>query len=116
MAVKGHRNLEPVHPGEILLHDFMQPMGITKYRLAKAIHVPATRIGEIIAGRRAITPDTDVRLCRFFGLSNGLWMRLQVDYDVEIAESMIEEELATIEPFKAEKRTKKSPPIRRRAS
>ena len=108
MAAKPKRELPPVHPGEILLHDFMQPMGITKYRLAKAIHVPATRIGEIIAGRRAITPDTDVRLCKYFGLSSGLWMRLQVSYDVVLAESLIEDELATIEPFKPAKNRRKA--------
>lgn len=59
--------LNPIHPGEILWHDFMEPLGITKYRLAKEIGVLAQRIGEIVAGRRAITADTDLRLCRFFG-------------------------------------------------
>ena len=108
MAARSKRELPPVHPGEILLHDFMQPMGITKYRLAKAIHVPATRIGEIIAGRRAITPDTDLRLCRFFGLSDGYWMRGQIRYDLELAQSQIEDELATIEPFKPARSRRKA--------
>ena len=108
MAARSKRELPPVHPGEVLLHDFMQPMGITKYRLAKAIHVPATRIGEIIAGRRAITPDTDLRLCRFFGLSDGYWMRGQIRYDLELAQSQIEDELATIEPFKPARSRRKA--------
>lgn len=108
MAARSKRELPPVHPGEVLLHDFMQPMGITKYRLAKAIHVPATRIGEIIAGRRAITPDTDLRLCRFFGLSDGYWMRGQIRYDLELAQSQLEDELATIEPFKPARSRRKA--------
>ncbi len=65
------RKLPPVTPGEILLEEFLKPMGISQYRLAKEIAVPAQRIGEIVAGRRAVTADTDLRLCRFFGLSNG---------------------------------------------
>jgi addiction module HigA family antidote len=64
--------LEPITPGELLLEEFLTPMGITRYRLAKEIDVPAQRISEIVAGRRAITADTDLRLCRFFGLS-GYW-------------------------------------------
>jgi addiction module HigA family antidote len=63
--------LKPVTPGELLLEEFLRPLGISKYRLAKEIGVPARRIGEIVAGKRAITADTDLRLCRFFGLSNG---------------------------------------------
>lgn len=63
--------LNPVTPGELLLEEFLVPLGITKYRLAKEIGVPAQRIGEIVAGRRAMTADTDLRLCRFFGLSKG---------------------------------------------
>lgn len=65
------RKLKPVTPGEFLLEEFLKPMGITQYRPAKAIDVPAQRIGEIVAGRRTVTADTDLRLCRFFGLSNG---------------------------------------------
>jgi len=63
--------LAPVTPGEILLEEFLKPMGISQYRLAKEIGVPAQRISEIVAGKRSITPDTDIRLCRFFSLSNG---------------------------------------------
>lgn len=65
------RTIEPVTPGELLKEEFLDPMGISQYRLAKEIGVPAQRIGQIIAGKRSITADTDLRLCRFFGLSNG---------------------------------------------
>src|SRR3546814_11308093 len=63
------KRLPPIHPGEILLHDFMEPMGITRYRLSKDIDVPPQRIGDIVAGKRAITADTDLRLCRYFRLT-----------------------------------------------
>lgn len=76
--------LKPVTPGELLLEEFLRPMGISQYRLAKEIDVPAQRIGEIVAGKRAITADTDLRLCRFFGLSNGYWLRAQAAYDTEV--------------------------------
>jgi addiction module HigA family antidote len=76
-------------------------MGITKYRLAKEIGVPAQRIGEIVAGRRAITADTDLRLCRFFGLSNGYWLRAQAAYDTEVAERELAPELRKIRPWSA---------------
>ena len=69
------RKLAPIHPGEILREEFLAPLGISNYRLAKEIGVPAQRIGEIVAGRRAISADTDLRLCRFFGLSEGFWLR-----------------------------------------
>ena len=70
----------PVTPGELLLEEFLRPMGLSQYRLAKEIDVPAQRIGEIVAGKRAITADTDLRLCRFFGLSSGYWLRAQVTF------------------------------------
>jgi addiction module HigA family antidote len=91
--------LAPVTPGELLLEEFLLPMGITKYRLAKEIGVPAQRIGEIAAGRRAITADTDLRLCRFFGLSDGYWLRAQVAYDTEVAHSALASELERIRPW-----------------
>jgi antitoxin HigA-1 len=69
------RTLKAVTPGELLLEEFLVPMELSQYRLAKEIDVPAQRIGEIVAGKRAITADTDLRLCRFFGLSNGYWLR-----------------------------------------
>ena len=75
------KSIEPVAPGEMLREELLKPLGMTNYRLAKEIRVPAQRIGEIIAGRRAITADTELRLCRFFGLSEGWWLRLQADHD-----------------------------------
>ena len=92
--------LKPVTPGELLLEEFLLPMGITKYRLAKEIGVPAQRIGEIVAGRRSITADTDLRLCRFFGLSSGYWLRAQAAYDTEVAKEALAGELARIRPWK----------------
>ena len=91
--------LNPVTPGELLLEEFLKPMGITQYRLAKEIGVPAQRIGEIVAGRRAITADTDLRLCRFFGLSNGYWLRAQAAHDTEVAAKAIAAELKRIKPW-----------------
>jgi addiction module HigA family antidote len=91
--------LKPVTPGELLLQEFLVPMGISQYRLAKEIDVPAQRIGEIAAGRRALTTDTDLRLCRFFGLSNGYWLRAQVAYDTEVAEHALSKALQKIRPW-----------------
>src|SRR5512135_2126762 len=95
------RAIPPVSPGEMLAEEFLKPLGMSQYRLAKEIGVPAQRIGEIIAGKRAITADTDLRLCRFFGLSNGYWLRAQVAYDTEVAEDALAEELAQIKPWSA---------------
>ncbi len=75
------RTVAPVSPGEMLDEEFLKPLGLTKYRLAKDIGVPAQRIGDIVAGKRAITADTDLRLCRYFGLSDGWWLRGQANYD-----------------------------------
>jgi len=93
------KKLAPVTPGEMLFEEFLKPMGISQYRLAKEIGVPAQRIGEIVAGRRAITADTDLRLCRFFGLSEGWWLRGQVRYDTECAKDALAETLAKIKPW-----------------
>ncbi len=93
------RKLKPVTPGELLLEEFLLPLGITKYRVAKEIGVPAQRIGEIVAGRRAISADTDLRLCRFFGLSNGYWLRAQAAQDMESAAREIAAELKRIKPW-----------------
>ena len=86
------RKLKPVSPGEMLAEEFLKPLGMSNYRLAKEIGVPAQRIGEILAGKRAITADTDLRLCRFFGLSDGWWLRLQADYDTEVAKASARED------------------------
>ena len=91
--------LKPVTPGELLLQEFLVPMGISRYRLAKEIDVPAQRIGEIVAGKRSITADTDLRLCRFFVLSNGYWLRAQAAYDTEVAESALSKTLQKIKPW-----------------
>lgn len=92
--------LAPVSPGEILSEDFLVPMGITKYRLAKEIGVPAQRIGDIVAGKRAITADTDLRLCRFFGLSKGYWLRAQAAFDIEHAEEGLAVVLGSMRTWK----------------
>ena len=76
--------LPPIHPGEILLEEFLEPMGISQYRLAKDINVPPRRINEIVLGKRAITPDTALRLSLYFGLSEKFWMNLQMRYDLEV--------------------------------
>lgn len=91
--------LSPVTPGELLSEEFLKPMGITQYRLAKEIGVPAQRVGEIVAGRRSVSADTDLRLCRFFGLSNGYWLRAQAAYDTEVAERSLGPKLRRIRPW-----------------
>ena len=94
------KKLNPITPGELLREEFLEPMGLSQYRLAKEIGVPAQRIGEIVAGKRAITADTDLRLCRFFGLSNGYWLRAQAAYDTEVAEEVLSETLKKIKPWR----------------
>ncbi|MCE8002260.1 HigA family addiction module antitoxin [Billgrantia ethanolica] len=91
--------LPNIHPGEILLEDFIEPMGLTKNALATALGVPATRIGEITRGARSVTADTDLRLSRFFGTSEGYWLRLQNAYDLE--EAKRGHEYAGIKPHAA---------------
>jgi antitoxin HigA-1 len=83
----------PVHPGEILMEDFLQPMGITQYRLAKSIGVSQRRIGEIISGKRSITTDTALRLARFFKTDAQSWMNLQTHYDLVVAEEKLSDRL-----------------------
>jgi addiction module HigA family antidote len=95
------RKLKPVTPGELLLEEFLKPFGITRYRLAKEIGVPAQRIGDIVKGKRAITANTDLRLCRFFGLSNGYWLRAQAAHDTEVAERALGATLQKIKPWPA---------------
>ena len=99
------RKIRPVTPGELLLEEFLKPMGITQYRLAKEIGVPQRRIGEIVAGKRAITADTDLRLSRFFGLSDGYWLRAQSLYDTQIARETMAETLSRIRPLAARQPT-----------
>ncbi|MEG2850469.1 MAG: HigA family addiction module antitoxin [Raoultibacter sp.] len=91
--------LDPITPGELLKEEFLDPMGISQYRLAKEISVPAQRIGQIVAGNRRVTADSDLRLCRFFGLSNGYWLRAQAAYDTEVALQKLGEGLRSIKPW-----------------
>jgi addiction module HigA family antidote len=91
--------LAPVTPGELLLEDFLKPMGISQYRLAQEIDVPAQRISAIVHGKRAITADTDLRLCRFFGLSEGYWLRAQAAHDTEVVQAELGPELKKITPW-----------------
>jgi addiction module HigA family antidote len=91
--------INPVSPGEMLDAEFLLPLGMSKYRLAKSIGVPAQRIGDIVAGKRAISADTDLRLCRFFGLSDSWWLRLQASYDTAIAKRKLGKELEKIVPL-----------------
>lgn len=98
--MRNTHKLAPVSPGEMLAEEFLKPLDMSNYRLAKEIGVPPQRIGEIIAGKRAITADTDLRLCRFFGLSDGWWLRGQVRYDTEIARHKLAAALAQIIPWK----------------
>jgi antitoxin HigA-1 len=87
------RELPPIHPGEILIEDFLKPLGITQYRLAKSIGVPQRRIGEIVAGKRAITADTALRLANFFGTDAQSWINLQSHYDLEVARDRLQARL-----------------------
>ncbi len=87
----------PTHPGEILLTEFLEPMGISQYRIAKAIDVPARRINEIVHGKRGISADTALRLSRALGLSEMFWINMQAYYDAEVAREHIAGELATID-------------------
>lgn len=100
MAATKTRNnrLPAVTPGELLWEEFMMPMGITRYRLAKDINVPAQRIGDIIMGKRSITADTALRLSRYFGLSDEYWLRAQLLHDLEVTRSAVEAELLKILP------------------
>ena len=87
------------HPGEILLHECLEPMGLTQYWLAKEIGVPQRRIGEIVAGARSITVDTGLRLSRFFGTSDKFWVGLQLDYDAAVAKEKMADVLGQIRRF-----------------
>ena len=88
-----------VPPGEVLLEEFLKPMGISQYRFALAISVQESRINAIVKGRRAITADTDLRLCRFFGLSKGFWLRMQASHDLKLAKQALVSVLPAIVPI-----------------
>ena len=91
MARKAHA---PIHPGEVLLEEFLQPMELSQYRLAKDITVPPRRINEIVHGKRAITADTALRLARYFGTTERFWMNLQIRYDLEVVKARLKTRLA----------------------
>ena len=84
------QRIPPVHPGEVLLEDFLKPMGLSQYRLAKALGVPPQRIGDIVHGRRAVTADTALRLGRFFNMEAQFWLNLQARHDLEVAADALE--------------------------
>jgi addiction module HigA family antidote len=86
-------NLPPIHPGEILIEEFLEPYGITQYRLAKSISVPARRINEIVHGKRSVTADTALRLARYFGTSERFWLNLQAHYDLEVEKDRLGDRL-----------------------
>ena len=87
------------HPGEILNEEFLRPLGLSQYRLAKEIGVPPRRVNEIVLGKRAVTTDTDLRLCRFFGMSESFWSGLQMDYDREMLKPELAQALRQIRPW-----------------
>lgn len=88
-----YKKLPPIHPGEILREEFLEPMGISQYKLAKDISVPPRRINEIVHGKRSITADTALRLGRFFNMSPQFWLNLQTRYDLEVTEDRLENRL-----------------------
>jgi addiction module HigA family antidote len=85
--------LSPIHPGEVLMEDFMKPLGLSQYRLAKDIGVTPIRISQIVNGQRAITVDTAMRLARYFGTSAEVWLHLQIRYDLEVAERQLRKQI-----------------------
>ena len=94
--------IPPIHPGEILLEEFLKPMGLSQNRMAMDIHVPARRINEIVHGKRRITADTALRLSRFFGNSPQFWLGLQMDYDLDVAEDRLKDRLdREVHPYPA---------------
>ena len=101
------KKLRNIHPGEVLLEEFLNPMGISQNALARAIGVPPRRINEIILGKRAVTSDTALRLATFFGTSEGFWLGLQADYDLEEARHGIGKELLRVEQARAEYRVQR---------
>jgi len=96
------KGLAPVHPGEILQKEFLEPMGLSQNKLAMALHVPARRINEIVLGKRGITADTALRLARYFRMSPQFWLGLQMDYELDVAEDAVEKRIEQeVEPMSA---------------
>lgn len=96
------KRLRNIHPGEVLVEEFLKPLGVTQYQLAKSIRVPLTRIAEIARRRRAVTADTALRLARFFGTSSKFWIGLQEDYDLEEELRKKQVEIEAIQPLTAD--------------
>lgn len=104
-----NEKLAPVHPGEILLEEFLKPMNLSQNRLALSIGVPPRRINEIVLGKRGITADTALRLARYFGMSPHFWMGIQMDYALDVAEDELSDRLAIeVRPYQATKQTASS--------
>ena len=93
--------MAPVHPGEILIEEFLRPLGVSQYQLAKAVDVPARRINEIVHGQRRISADTALRLARYFGTSERFWINLQARYDLEVEKGRLGAVLDDIQPLSA---------------
>ena len=95
--------IPPIHPGEILMEEFLKPLGISQYKLAKGINVPARRINEIVHGKRSITADTALRLSRYFNLSERFWLNLQARYDLEVEKDKLNDRIeAEVKVFQAQ--------------
>ena len=102
MSTKIHsRRLPNVHPGEVLMEDFLKPLGLSQYRLAGDLGIPESRVSEIVRGARGVTADTALRLARYFGTSHELWLNLQDRYDVEEIQRAKSKEIGRIRPYKA---------------
>jgi addiction module HigA family antidote len=97
----GDERLAPVHPGEVLLEEFLRPLGLSQNRLALDIRVPARRINEIVHGKRRITPDTALRLARYFDMSPQFWLGLQMEYDLDVAQDELTEQIKRDVPVRA---------------
>ena len=95
------RAFVPVHPGEVILADYLEPLGMSRYALAKALGITQARLGEIIRGRRAITPDTALRLARYFGTTAEFWMGMQAQYDLEVARDTVGAKIERTVPRRA---------------
>ena len=93
--------MEPIHPGDILLTEYLEPMEISQYRLAKDLNVPQTRIADIVKGRRSITADTGLRLSKFFGMSDAFWVNLQAHYDLEVERDRLADALEKVSVYSA---------------
>jgi len=97
LIFKTKQKLPNIHPGEVLLEEFLKPMELSQYRLAKDLYIPQTRVSQIIKGKRSITADTALRLSKYFGTSARFWLGLQTDYDLEASTETLEGELAKIQ-------------------